>query len=157
MSSPFKTNPHKASAKIVINNNLIAVCITVLGIIWAFAPDRLEISLLLQFVFAVPLLYVSSIAYTKIAYYKEVKYWDYLGWFTSTTATAFVLNIIGILIFFLGHTIMALMYFLVTWFLLLIYTLINCHYNQGDRKVRIFKFLYFVLIQAIFGLGVIYF
>ncbi len=156
MSSPFKTNPHKASAKLVINNNLIAVCITVLGIMWAFAPDRLGVGLLLQFVFAVPLLYVSSIAYTKIAYYKDVKYWDYLGWFTGTTATAFVLNIIGILIFFLGYPIMTLMYFLVTWFLLLIYTLINCHYNHKDRGVRVFKFIFFVLIQAIFGLGVIY-
>jgi hypothetical protein len=156
MSYPFKTNPHKASAKIVINNNLIAVCITVLGIMWAFAPERLGLGLLIQFVFAVPLLYISSISYTKVAYYKDVKQWDYLGWFTGTTATAFVLNIIGVLIFFLGYPTLMLLYFFVTWFLLLIYTIINCHHNKGDKRIRIFKFVFFVLIQAVFGLGVIY-
>ena len=155
--SPFKTNPHKASAKIGINSNLIAVCITVLGIIWAFDPERLKPWLLMQFIFAVPLLYISSIAYAKIAYYRDIKYWDTLGWFTGTMATAFVLNIIGILVFFLGHTVMSLVYFLFTWFLLMIYTIINCHHNHGDRRLRIFKFLFFVSIQAVFGLSVIYF
>ncbi len=157
MSNPFKTNPHKASAKIGINNNLIAVCITVLGIMWAIAPNRLELGILVQFVFAVPLLYVSSIAYTKIAYYSHIKYWDVLGWFTGTTATAFVLNIIGVLLYFLGYPRMTIIYFLITWILLFIYTLINCHYNHGDKVVRIFKFLYFVSIQVVFGLGAIYF
>ena len=156
MVNHFKTNPHKAAAKIEINNTLISVCITIFGIMWAFAPERLNVEILLQFIFAVPLLYISSICYTKIAYWKEVKCWDYYGWFTSTTAAAFVLNVIGILTFFLGYTIMALIYFAVIWFLLIIYTLINIHYDPKATGVKVFKLLFFILIQLIFGIGILY-
>lgn len=157
MASPFKANPHKADSKIKINTSLIVVCITLLGIIWTFAPERLNFPILLQFVLAVPLLYISSIAYTKIAYWKEIKLWDYLGWFTGTTATAFVLNIVGILTYLLGYSVLALIYFGVLWGCLLIYTLINIHYNPRAVGFKIFKLLFFIVIQLIFGIGVIYF
>ncbi|MBS3166851.1 hypothetical protein J4403_01430 [Candidatus Woesearchaeota archaeon] len=98
-----KTNPHKSQAKLESMNNIMAVCLTIFGIMWAFSPDRLNGPILLQFVLAIPLLYVSGLAYTKVAYRKEVKFWDNFGWFTSTVATAFVLNIVGILIFLLGR------------------------------------------------------
>lgn len=156
MPDPFKTNPHKAASKIEINNTLMAVCLTVFGIIWAFAPERLDNVVLVQFIFAIPLLYISSISYTKIAYWKEVRLWNYFGWFTGTTAKAFVLNIIGVLIFLLGHPGFSIMYFIVTWIFLGIYTLINLHFDPKRLKEKIFKFLYFVLIQFFFGILVLY-
>ena len=156
MVNPFETNPHKAAAKIRINNTLIAVCMTIFGIIWAFAPGRLSVEILLQFIFAVPLLYISSISYAKIAYRKETKLWDYFGWFTGTTATAFVLNVIGVLTFFLGYPIMTLIYFVVIWSLLIVYTSINICYNPKKIGVKVFKLLFFIIIQLIFGMGILY-
>jgi len=91
MAISFKTNPHKAAAKIRINNTLIGVCLTMFGIIWAFSSNKLTSDIILQFIFAVPLLYVSSLCYTKLAYWKEVRLWEFFGWFTGTTALAFVL------------------------------------------------------------------
>ena len=154
--SPFHTNPPKAASKLKVNNALIGVCISVFGIMWTFAPERLNFPILLQFVFAVPLLYVSSISYTKIAYWKQIKLWDYFGWFTGTTGTAFVLNVVGILTFFLGHPRMAFMYFVTIWSLLIIYTLINIRYNKNAIGIKIFKLLYFIIVQLIFGMGILY-
>ena len=157
MIEHFKTNPQKAASKISINNNLIAACLAIFGILWAIAPEKLTLPIIIQFAFAIPLLYVSSIAYTKIAYWKQVKFWDYLGWFTGTTATAFVLNIIALLIFILGYRGMALAYFFLLWFLLIIYTAINIYYNPRVARVKIFKLLFFIFIQLIFGIGILYF
>jgi len=156
MQNPFKTNPEKASSKIRINNNLIAVCLTLFGIVWAFAPERLDVEIVMQFIFAVPLLYLSSIAYTKIAYWKEVRLWDYLGWFSGTTGMAFVLNIVGIFTYLLGYEVMMIVYYLVIWGLLLLYTIINIHYDKKVIGIKVFKLAYFILIQLFFGLGVLY-
>jgi hypothetical protein len=154
--NPFTTNPEKAGSKIRINNDLILACITIFTFIWAFAPNKLSFWLIIQFVFAVPLLYISNTAYTKIAYKKETKLWDYFGWFTGTTGIALVFNILGILIYLLGFMTIFYLYFALLWFLMLIYTIINIHYHPSSIKIRIFKFLYFVLIQVIFGLGFIF-
>lgn len=152
MEDGFTTNPQKAAAKININNILMAACLAVLTILWSFSPERAHPAALAQLVFAIPLLYVSSIAYTKIAYRDEVKWWDYLGWFTSTTATAGILNVFGILVHTLGYGAMALAYYLLTWALLLVYTLINMRYHPHAIGIKLFKFFYFVALQFAFGL-----
>lgn len=157
MPYKFRTNPNKAASKIQTNNTLIGVCLTIFGILWAFSPEKLTTEIILQFVFAIPLLYVSNLCYTKIAYWKEVKAWDYFGWFTSTTALVFVLNMLGVLTYFLGFQKMAIIYFLTIWILLVIYTAINVYYNRKAAGLKIFKLLYFIILQLIFGLGMLYF
>ena len=156
MVDPFRTNPHKAAAKIRINNTLIGVCLTIFGVLWAFSPEKLGLEIMLQFIFAVPLLYVSSLCYTKIAYWEEVKLWDYFGWFTGTTALAFVFNVIGILSFLIGFRVLALIYFFTIWLLLAIYTAINYYYKPKNVSIKIFKLLYFIAIQLIFGVAILY-
>ncbi len=156
MANPFKVNPHKAATKMEANHDLIAVCLTVFGIMWALTPEKLSLAILLQFIFAIPLLYISSISYAKIAYQQDAKFWDYLGWFTGTMATAFALNIIGILTFLLGHAVLSLIYFFITWLLLLVYTLINIYYNPEDKGTKIFKFLFFIVVQLIFGVLILF-
>ncbi len=143
MYTPFKTNPHKANSKVSINNTLIAVCLGVFSIMWALSPERLTSEVLLQFILAIPLLYISSTAYTKVAYHDKVKPWDYFGWFTGTTGTAFVLNIFGVLTFSLGHEAMAICYFIFTWVLLFIYTLTNIF---EDKKATNKEFLNFYIL-----------
>ena len=135
----------------------MALCIALFGVIWAFAPEKLTIEILLQFMFAIPLLYISSIAYTKIAYYTQNKLWENLGWFTGTTGTAFVLNIIAIFMFLIGHPLVALFYFILIWVLLLSYTIINIYYDPRSIRMRIFRLCFFISVQLVFGIGVIYF
>jgi len=156
MINLFKTNPEKASAKIRINNSLIGVLFTIFGIIWAVNPSKLNFWLTLQFVLAMPLLYISNITYTKIAYRKEAHLWDFFGWITGNTAMALVLNIFGILIYILGFISLFYFYFGLIWGLLFIYTILNT--RQAKKPIiGVFKFLYFVLIQIIFGLILIRF
>ncbi len=157
MKNQFATNPHKAASKIQTNNMLIGVCMTIFGILWAFSPENLTTEIVLQFVFAIPLLYVSNLCYTKIAYWKEVRLWDYFGWFTGTTALVFVLNMLGVLTYFIGYHKMSILYFLTIWILLTIYTMINIYHNPKAAKIKIFKLLYFIILQLIFGLGMLYF
>jgi hypothetical protein len=153
----FMTNPHKAQNKVSLYTNLMNLSLALFAIIWAIAPERLTFVLILQFVLAIPLFYVSCISYTKIAYRKEVKSWNVLGWFTGITATAFVMNIIGILIYLLGYTTLAYVYFFFLWILMAIYTVINARQHPREqRSFAYFKFLYFVAVQVIFAISIIY-
>ena len=157
MTDFFEANPHKAAAKIGINSSLMAVCLALFTIMWTFAPEKINVKILLQIILAVPLFYISSISYTKIAYWKQVRHWDRLGWLTGNAATAFTLNLIGILTFLLGYSGLALMYFGILWTLLIIYTLINIRYNPKAVKIKVFKLLFFIVIQLIFVNGLLYF
>jgi len=152
MEDFFVTNPEKAAAKIQINNILMASCLAILTILWGIGDRPQDQGLLAQLVLSVPLLYVSSIAYTKIAYREEVKWWDRLGWFSGTTATIAILNAFGIMTSSAGYPSIAVIYFLLTWALLFVYTCINLRYHPRAVGVKVFKYGYVVTLQVLFGL-----
>lgn len=153
---PFTTIPEKAGAKVEINNILMAVCVAALSLLWTLFRDGVHPFVLAQLVFAVPLLYTSSLAYAKVAYWREAKLWDELGWFTGTTATAGIFNALGIMTYTVGYPGLAIAYYLVTWILLGVYTLVNILYHPEHHWPRIFKFVFFVLLQAVGGLAAPY-
>lgn len=152
----FDKNPFKASAKISINNVFMGICFTLLGLITVLASDevvRKNPILIIQFVFSIPLLYVSNLCYAKAGYREKAEYWDNFAWITGNTALAFILNIIGVLVFLLGFPALSILYFVFLWILLLSYTVINFITDKTRIGLKIFKFLYFIVIQAIFGLA----
>lgn len=150
-------NKEKALGKIAINNSLMGISLAIFSAIWVFSQKKPDLVILVQFLFAVPLFYVSSNSYMKIAYREEKnRLWDHFGWITGTTATAFILNIIGILCFLLGFPTLTVIYFIFFWLLLLVYTIINIKTNPEGLYRHIFKLLYFVIIQLIFGLGIVF-
>ena len=90
-----------------------------------------------------PLLFVSSLAYAKVAYWKETKLWDRLGWFTNHFGSVFILNVVGLITATFSKNI-SFLYFGSTIFLMLIYSAINVIYKPADLGPKLLKFLLFV-------------
>jgi hypothetical protein len=97
----------------------------------------------------VPLLYVSSLAYSKIGYWKETYEWDALGWFTNTLGNLFVINAIGLLALQFSHT-LSYIYFSLFCLLMIVYTFINIRQNKKIFYEKVFK-LIFLLVVVFFG------
>lgn len=143
--SIFKTRPEKASSRIAINSFMIGSLFFALTLIWTFSPEKFSFIVICQLMLAIPLLFVSSLAYTKISYLKNAKLWDVYGWFTNTIGNAFILNAIGLMTAQVFSSI-AWLYFSLILFLMLIYSIINCIYYPGSRWEKIFKFIFFAAL-----------
>jgi hypothetical protein len=150
----FRINHAKATNNLTINSFLIGSVFFIFSIIWTLDPHKFSKVLMVQLVFSIPLLFVSSLAYAKIAYWKETKLWDSFAWFTNTVANIFLLNVVGLMVAEVYRD-MSMMYFFALIGLLLVYSLINIVYRPDLFKQKIFKFLFFavgVVIGGIFPL-----
>jgi len=145
----FKTNPQKSANKVTINALMMGSLFFILTLIITLDPDKFSPAIIYQLFLAVPLLYVSSLAYSKIGYYEETGEWDALGWFTNTIGNLFVINAIGLLALKFSQT-LAIIYFSLFCLLMLVYTVINVRRNRKILHEKIFK-LIFLLIIVFFG------
>ncbi len=91
-----ETNPQKSANKVTINSFMMGSLFFILTLIITLDPNKFSHAVIYQLVLAIPLLYVSSLAYSKLGYWKEVHEWDALGWLTNTTGNLFVINSIGL-------------------------------------------------------------
>jgi len=151
MEEFFKVNPEKAAARVNVDSIMMGCLFFVFTLIWTFNPKSFSPIFVAQLAFAIPLLFVSSLAYAKVSYRKENKYWDHLGWYSNTIGNAFVLNVIGVLVF-KNYPLISFSYFGLIFVLMLIYTIINIVTNPLRIGEKIFKFLF--LIALIFSFGV---
>jgi len=145
----FKANPEKASTRIGINSFMMGSLFFILTLIWVVSPEKFNVVIVVQLVLAIPLLFVSSLAYSKIAYRKETKLWDIFGWFTNNLGSIFVLNSVGLMAASFSRNI-SFLYFGLTLSLMLVYSLINIIYEPHTFKEKLFKFLFF-LVVLLFG------
>lgn len=151
MKNVFQTNANKASAKITINSFMIGSLFFVLTLIWTLSPERFSIFIIAQIVLAIPMLFVSSLAYAKIGHWEEVKLWNALGWFTSNTGSIFILNSVGLVTAQIYESV-ALWYFVLLLILMLIYSIINVVYRRRTLKEKLFKFIFFIIFLAAGGI-----
>lgn len=147
----FQTNANKASAKVAINSFMIGSLFFVLTLIWTLNPSKFSIFIIAQIVFAIPMLFVSSLAYAKISHWEKVKLWDALGWFTNNIGSIFILNSIGLMTA-QGYKSIAIIYFLLLIILMAIYSMINVIYRIKTLKEKIFKFAFFVFVLTLGGI-----
>ena len=147
----FDTNPSKAANKLTINSFMMGSVFFIFTLIWTLSPERFSSTIIFQLVMSIPLLFVSSLAYSKIAYWKETKLWDTLGWFTNTIANFFILNVVGLMIAQMFFS-MSLFYFGLIIFLMFSYSSINVIYGPHTFKQKLFKFLFMVLGLIIGGI-----
>lgn len=145
----FRTNPHKSANKVTINSIMMGSLFFVLTLIITLDPNKFSPLIVSQLFLAIPVLYVSSLAYSKIGYWKETYEWNALGWFTNTIGNLFVVNAIGLLAAKFSAT-LSYIYFFLFCLLMAIYTLINIKHNQKIWPQKIFK-LIFLLIIIFFG------
>lgn len=149
-----KTSPNsqKSTSKVTINSYMMGSLFFVLTLIITLNPERFPPAIIFQLVLAIPLLYVSSLAYTKIGYWKENHYWDILGWFTNTTGNLFVINAVGLLANVFNPN-LAYLYFLLFSTLMVIYTIINISYHRKSWLGKIAKLAYLLAIVLIGGIN----
>lgn len=147
----FKTNPQKSANKVTINSFMMGSLFFVLTLIITLDPNRFSRLVIYQLVLAIPLLYVASLAYSKIGYWKETYAWDALGWFTNTTGNLFVINAIGLVAAKFDLT-LAYIYFLLFSLLMITYTIINISGNKKAWLQKIFKLSYLLMIIICGGL-----
>lgn len=145
----FKTNPQKSANKVTINSFMMGSLFFVLTLIITLGSNKFSHAIIFQLFLAVPLLYVSSLAYSKIGYWKETYEWDTLGWFTNTTGNLFIINAIGLLALQFS-LILSCIYFSLFCLLMIVYTFINIRQNKKIFHEKIFK-LIFLLIIVFFG------
>lgn len=146
----------KASSRIAINRTLIGV---VIGVFFLTINLREELLfqkvLALQLVLAIPLLLTSMFAYAKIGYRKKTKRWNTLGWITFIISYSFLLNIIGILLGDIIDKGLSVIFFISSWILIVIYSLVDISYDKNVITERIIKDGLFILITLVLGLLVV--
>ena len=152
----FETNPEKAVGKITINALMIGSLFMILTLIWTLDPHKFSLVIITELVLAIPLLFVSSLAYTKLGYWKQTKLWDEFGWFTNNIGNIFVLNVIGLIASTVNRN-LSFMYFGLIIFLMIIYSIINVVYKPQAFKEKLFKFIFFLVILILGGIVPLFF
>jgi hypothetical protein len=147
----FETKPEKAIGKITINAFMIGSLFMIITLIWTLDPHKFSLVIITQLVLAIPLLFVSSLAYTKLGYWKETKLWDEFGWFTNNIGNIFVLNIIGLITSTVNRN-LSFVYFGLIILLMLIYSIINIIYKPRAIGEKLFKFIFFIVILSLGGI-----
>lgn len=148
----FMVNSQKASTRVTINSFMMGSLFFIFTLIWTLNPERFSIFIIAQIVLAIPLLFVSSLAYAKIGYAKDVRGWEALGWFTNNIGNIFILNAVGLMTANVNRG-LAVVYFILTAVLMAIYSSINIYYRRGAMKEKLFKFAYFVFILLLGGVA----
>jgi hypothetical protein len=151
MKDIFETNANKASTKVTINSFMMGSLFFILTLIWTLNPEKFSIFIIAQIVLAIPMLFVSSLAYAKIGYWEKVNLWDILGWFTNNLGSIFILNAVGLMTAQINK-LLGLIYFLLLILLMAIYSIINVVYRRRTLKEKIFKFAFFVFVLAVGGI-----
>jgi hypothetical protein len=147
----FEINSHKATTRVTTNSIMMGGLFLILTLIWTGGSEKFNTFVVGQLILAVPLLYVSTLAYLKIGYSEKVFAWDTLGWFTNNTGSIFVLNAIGLMTIPVSKS-FSLLYFFSMIVLMTLYSAINLVYNPHEKAEKIFKFLFFLLFFTIGGL-----
>jgi hypothetical protein len=146
----FKTNPQKSANKVTINSFMMGSLFFVLTLITTLGKNEFSSLIMFQLVLAIPLLYVASLAYSKVGYWKETYYWDVLGWFTNTTGNLFVMNAIGA-VAATFDPVLARAYFSLFILLMFIYTAINIAGHPAAWAQKLFKLLYLLVVIFVGG------
>lgn len=145
----FNTSPEKASARVTINSFMMGTLFFILTLIWSIGPNRFNFFAIVQLILAIPLLYVSSLAYAKVGYWKEIKLWDNLGWYTNHFGNTFLINVAGILAATFSKN-LSIIYFTLFLLLMLIYSTINLIYKPSAFLEKCYKY-FLLLITVILG------
>ncbi|MBP9822024.1 MAG: hypothetical protein KBC81_01085 [Candidatus Pacebacteria bacterium] len=136
----YKPNADKAAMRVAINGVMLASLVLVLTIIFL---DQAKYSLIVttQLTLAVPMLFMSCLAYAKTGYKKEVRLWNHLGYVTNIFGNMAFINAVGIMVAPVS-TLASLTYFALMVVLLFVYSLINLIYEPKTVAEQIIKFIF---------------
>ena len=113
----------KAKIKISINSMIIGALFLMLTLMITLGVETFSFLIIAQLILAIPFLFVSTLAYQKMAYSRKEKYWDAFGSFLSVFGNMF-LNSIGLITAVFSKN-LAYSYFIILITCMIIYTSIN--------------------------------
>ncbi len=132
-------NPHKASLRLAINAFMIGSLFIILTLIFSLGTQKFSAFIIWQVVLAIPLLFVSSLAYTKVSYREKSRLFDRYAWVTHTIGNNMVLNAFGIIAAEFSRT-LGLVYFALAFVTLLAYYIIDVLHDpsqKGEDAVKV--------------------
>lgn len=140
----------KSISRVAINGTMMASLFLMLTLIWTLGPGKFNITYIIaQLVLAIPLLFISSLAYAKVSYRKKYHLFDRFAWLATTLGNNFILNVAGLMTAAFSKNI-ALIYFATSFILITIYYIINICDGLNNIREEVAKLL---LILAIIVLG----
>jgi uncharacterized membrane protein (DUF485 family) len=149
-------SPSKSSNRISLNRVLFSIALAAffltVNLKEEFFFDRV---LILQLVLSIPLLLTSMLAYSKVGYRTQTRRWNKLAWITFAFGYGFLLNVIGILLAKTSGILISIVFFVSTWVLAIIYSLVDISYDKRVLKERLYKDLLFISIQILLGVFVV--
>ena len=137
-ASDFEINKEKTHSRLSINFTLLAVSFTIFTFIITRNPDLLQknVLLTLQLVCAIPLLMASTLSRAKLIAHWEKKRFDKFAYITFLFAYAFIINVIGILLFSAISHLAGYIFFAINLITPLIYSGIEISYDHKVLKER---------------------
>lgn len=103
-----------------------------------------------ELVLAIPFLFVSTLAYSNMAYSGRTKFWDNFGSITSILGNMF-LNSLGLMVAVISMG-LAFFYFSILILLIVIYTYGGISLKREDFNKKLLKFLLFLAVILIGGI-----
>ena len=148
----LKANPEKATSRVAINAFMIGSLFMIITIVWTLGPDKFNLFAISQLVLAIPLLFISSLAYAKVSYRTKSMIFDRYGWIAHTVGNNMVLNSFGLIAasFFKP---LGLIYFSLAILTIILYYIIDSRHDPSQSKENLIRT---ILILIIFAAGGIY-
>jgi len=150
---PIK-NPEKSISRVTINGAMMGSLFFILTLIWTLGPEKFNIYIIAQLVLAIPLLFISSLAYAKVGFRSKIRLFDRFGWLTTVLGNNFILNVAGLIAATFSKT-LSVIYFSLVFALILIYYAINVfHYGDSlkEELTKVFIILVIILLGGILPL-----
>lgn len=149
LKSKHTKHPERFLFRMEINFFMIDSLFFILTLIWALQPERFSTNIILQLVLAVPMLFVSCLAYSKADNKGRFPLFKRFGWITSTAGNNLVLNAVGLMTFTF-HPEIAFAYFATLIPLVVVYYSLNMFYDLHSLREELLK-LSFILIIILLG------
>lgn len=141
----------KSVSRVTINGTMMASLFFILTLVWTLGPKKFNIYIVSQLVLAIPLLFVSSLAYAKVSYREKHHLFDRFAWIATTLGNNFVLNVAGLMAATINKTV-ALIYFATSFVLITIYYAINIYDGLDTALEETIKLLVILIIMILGGI-----
>jgi hypothetical protein len=143
----------KAAARMNLNTFLLSTAIFAFFTTINLRKELLfQPLLLIQLTLSIPLLLLSTLAYSKLGYREQTERWNLLGWVAFILGYAFILNVIGILVANAISTVLSVIFFVSSCGLALVYSAVDISYRKTVLRERVIKDLLFITVQVCLGL-----
>lgn len=150
------TNEFKSGVRVTITSMLIGICFTVFALVWAFDRNiKFNHFIMSQLIFAMPILYYCTTAYSKLGYKKNAGLWNKYAVVTFIIGYSLIINAIGIMIYVADLVVNAILFFLLVWVLDIIYSICEVAEDRKNLPERLIKTGFFILMTFCLGLFVI--